>query len=67
MSDSIRVPKAKWDKLGAILEELYGMAHSLNDYLGNDQLDIAKKEAGEIEKEVVKVLDRYNKIEQSSD
>lgn len=67
MSDSIRVPKAKWDELGAILEELYGMVHSLNDYLGNDQLDIAKKEAGEIEKEVVKVLDQYNKIKQSSD
>jgi len=63
----IRVPKAKWNRFGAILGELYGMVHSLNDYLGNDQLDIAKKEAGEIEKEVVKVLDRYNKVEQGSD
>lgn len=64
MSDYIGVPKAKWNELGTILEELYGMVHSLNDYLGNDQLDIAEKEAGEIEKEVAKVLDRYNKIEQ---
>jgi len=67
VGDYIRVPKTKWNKLGAILEELCGMVHSLNDYLCNDQLDIAKKEAGEIEKEVVKVLDKYNKIEQGLD
>jgi len=61
-----RTQKVRWDELGVILEELYGMVHSLNDYLGNDQLDMAKKEAGEIEKEVVKLRDRYNKIEQGS-
>lgn len=66
MNNLNRTQKVRWDELGVILEELYGMVHSLNDYLGNDQLDMAKKEAGEIEKEVVKLRDRYNKIEQGS-
>ena len=64
MSYFIRVPKAKWDELGAILEELYGMVHSLNDYLGGGRLDTAKGEGVEIENEVVKALDICNKIEQ---
>ncbi len=63
MSDNIGVPKAKWNELGTILEELYGMVHSLNDYLCNDRFDVAKKEAGDIEKEVAKLLNQYNKIE----
>lgn len=67
MSDFITAPKAKWDELGAILEELYGMVRSLNDYLGGDQLNTAKEEGGEIENQVVKALDLYNKIEQGSD
>ena len=66
MNNLNRTQKVRWDELGVILEELYGMVHSLNDNLGNDQIDIAKKEAGEIEKEVVKLRDRYNKIEQGS-
>lgn len=67
MSDFIRAPKAKWDELGAMLEELYGMVHSLNDYLDGDRLDTAKEEGGQIENQVVKVLDLYNKIVQGSD
>ena len=63
MSEIINISKTKWDELGSILEELYGMVHSLNDYLGWDQVDTARKEANEIEKEVVKALDIYNKID----
>ena len=62
MSDYIRISKDKWDKLGSMLEELYGMVHCLNDCLNNNQLDIAKKEAGDIENQEVKVLDLYNRI-----
>lgn len=57
------ISKANCDKLGAILEELYGMVHSLNDYLKSEQTVIAKKEAADIEEEMVKALDFYNKID----
>ena len=63
MPNSIDVPINKWDELGAILEELYGMVHSLNGYLAHDEVDTAKHESNEIEQQVVKALDVYNKIE----
>ena len=65
MGDVIKVPNTNWDELGSIIEELYGMVHSLNDFLGSERIDIAKKEATDIEEEVIKALDLYNKIDLS--
>ena len=65
MGDVIQALKTDWDELGSIIEELYGMVHSLNDFFRSEQIDIAKKEAADIEKEVIKALDLYNKIDLS--
>jgi len=65
MGDVIKVPNTNWDELGSIIEELYGMVHSLNDFLGSERIDIAKKEAADIEEKVIKALDLYNKIDLS--
>lgn len=65
MAEVIEVLKTNWDELGSIIEELYGMVHCLNDLLRSEQTALANKEAADIEKEMVKVLDFYNKIESS--
>jgi hypothetical protein len=60
---TIEIQKKGWNKLGALLEDLYGMAHSSNDYFYDDQIKYAKREALRIEKHIIKILDLYNKLE----
>jgi hypothetical protein len=62
----IQIKETDWNEIGAAIEELYGMVHTLNDCLNDGRTGIAKEEAADIEKRLVKVLDLYNKIEHAS-
>ncbi len=59
----IQLKKASWNEVGSIIEELYGMVHTLNDCFNDGLIDLAKKEAVDIEIQIVKVLDLYNNID----
>ena len=62
----IQIKETDWNEIGASIEDLYGMMHTLNNCLDDGRIDIAKEEAADIEKRMVKVLDLYNKIERCS-
>ena len=66
MSMYIQIQETDWNEIGATIEELYGMVHTLNDLLDDDLIDTAKKESADIEEQMGKVLDLYNKIERGS-
>lgn len=59
----IQIRKTGWNEIGAIIEEIYGMVHTLNDCFDDGRIDLAKKEAADIEIQMVKTLDLYNKVD----
>lgn len=59
----IQLEKTAWNEIGSIIEELYGMVHTLNDCFNDGLIDLTKKEAADIEIQIVKVLDLYNNID----
>jgi len=62
----IQLQETRWNEIGSIIEELYGMVHTLNDCFDDGLIDLAKKEGIDIERKMVKLLDLYNEIEGDS-
>jgi hypothetical protein len=66
VSNYIQLQETRWNEIGSIIEELYGMVHTLNDCFDDGLIDLAKKEGTDIERQMVKLLDLYNEIEGDS-
>jgi len=62
----IQIRKAGWNEIGALIEEIYGMVHTLNDCFNDGYINLARQESMDIESQMIKLLDLYNKIEGSS-